>query len=142
MGELKMKNRILIISAMSLGIFLCCLGIFLNMKNTDNLEKKTNLPSTDLGNSKPDLTVEEEGNLILKLTKYGKVMYEDGSYLQLNEAKDYYYITLGELKNKGYLEIENLVYNCKNNDPIIYFYKNTKDFEFYPIVVTYYCSWN
>ncbi len=75
-----MKNKVLIISMIALGIFLCFIGVFLNMKNIDNLEKKPDPSSTNLENSKPDLTVQEEGNLILKLTKYGNAMYEDGSY--------------------------------------------------------------
>ena len=67
-------------------------------------------------------------------------MYEDGSYLQFNELDDSYYITLGELKEKGYSDVEKMVYACTDDDPIIYFYKNVEDFEFYPIVVSYYCG--
>lgn len=127
---------------------MCCIGTFLNIKR-DVTNNNASNSSADFAGIDPNLirkklnlTIEEEGMIIQEISKYGIKMYEDGSYISFKEEQDYYYITLGELKNKGYAEIENLLFNCKDNDTIIYFYKNKDTYNFidYPIAVKYYCS--
>lgn len=134
----KKKEKILVLILAILGISLIILGITINLQS--GMLNDDNNSTNEKENSKPNLTDEEEVKLVSELTEYGISMYEDGSYLQFNELDDSYYITLGELKEKGYSDVEKMVYACTDDDPIIYFYKNVEDFEFYPIVVSYYCG--
>ena len=129
------EQRKFVILLISLGIFFISFGVGIIIYGRSIEDKKT-INKLE----KPNLTDQEEGDLVSSLMDYGIRMYEDKSYLSFNELNDSYYITLGELKKKGYSEIEEMVYSCTDDDPIIYFYKNTEDFEFYPIVVSYYCG--
>lgn len=134
----KKREKILVLILVILGIGLITFGITINFQS--GMLNDDNDSTSEKENSKPNLTDEEEGKLVSNLIEYGISMYEDGSYLQFNELDDSYYITLGELKTKGYSDVEKMVYDCTDDDPIIYFYKNVEEFEFYPIVVSYYCG--
>lgn len=138
-----MKKKILAIIVAILGVVLIGVGSVMIIKDNKLFFLNKKLPNEEENaqkETKPDLTVEEEGELIFKLEGYGKKMYEDGSYLSFNQDEEAYYITLGELKEKGYSEIADMVYDCKDYDPIIQFYKDTTQFEGYPIAVSYYCN--
>lgn len=139
-----MKKNILIVIVAILGVVLICIGSILIIKDNKSTFSNKKLSNEEVETSqkenKPNLTVEEEGELIFKLEEYGKKMYENGSYLSLNQDEEAYYITLGELKERGYSEIATMVYDCKDYDPIIQFYKDTTQFEGYPIGVSYYCN--
>ena len=122
-------------------ILLICLGIFFISFGVGIIIYGRSVDAdTENKLKKPNLTDKEEGELVSSLMDYGIKMYDDKSYLTFNEIDDSYYITLGELMKKGFSEVEDMVYSCSDDDPIIYFYKNTEDFEFYPIVVSYYCG--
>ena len=129
------EQRNFVILLICLGIFFISFGVAIIIYG-----RATEGKNTVNKLEKPNLTDEEEGELVSSLMDYGIKMYEDKSYLTFEEIGDSYYITLGELKKKGHTEIEKMVYSCTDEDPIIYFYKNVEDFEFYPIVVSYYCG--
>ena len=110
-------------------ILLICLGIFFISFGVGIIIYGRSVDAdTENKFKKPNLTDKEEGELVSSLMDYGIKMYDDKSYLTFNEIDDSYYITLGELKEKGFSEVEDMVYSCSDDDPIIYFYKNTEDF--------------
>ena len=114
----KKREKILVLVLVFLGIGLIVFGITINFQSGMlNDDDSTN----EKENSKPNLTDEEEGKLVSDLMEYGISMYEDGSYLQFSELDDSYYITLGELKTKGYSDVEKMVYDCTDDDPIFIF---------------------
>lgn len=116
-------------------------GIFIYPK-FDNSKKEISNESEEKEpeEKEPELSDEEQGNIITKLTEYGEKLYDDGSYLNFSQNDEAYYITKGELKEKGFSDIESLTHNCKDEDSIIFFYKNSEDFEGKPIVVSYFCG--
>lgn len=107
------------------------------------INKPTTLP---LPNPKPVASEEDdeigevEGNKINQVISYGIEIYKSGTYTELPQGPNGYYITKAQLKEKGY-DVSDLVINCSDSSPIIFF-NTTQELEEgqYPVSVVYDCQ--
>lgn len=111
------KNNILIII---LAIILIVTGVtiwFISM----NKNKKDN-PTPPNNEVQKELTAEEKGNRINDLMIIGLELYSNDKYKEFDKTSDLmYYATLGDLKELGYNNIEQLLIGCSDTDRIIFF---------------------
>ena len=71
---------------------------------------------------------------------YGIEIFKSGEFKNLPKKGKKYYITLDELKKRGY-DVSNLVINCKGDNAILFFEDKEMDpVSGYPIYAIYDCS--
>lgn len=107
------------------------------------INKPTTLPLTNpkpVDSEEKDEIGEVEGNKINQVILYGIEIYKSGTYTELPQGPSGYYITKAQLKEKGY-DVSDLVINCSDDSPIIFF-DTTKELEEgqYPVSVVYNCQ--
>lgn len=111
------KNNVLIII---LAIILIVTGVtiwFISM----NKNKKDN-PTPPNNEVQKELTAEEKGNRINDLMIIGLELYSNDKYKEFDKTSDLmYYAGLGDLKELGYNNVEQLLIGCSDTDRIIFF---------------------
>lgn len=131
----KNKSKLPIIFISIIGIILLVGGVSLALLPT---EKKDDNPPTE----KPEEEHygEKEVNDINQIILYGIEIFKSGDYKKLPKKGEKYFITLDELKQKGY-DVSKLVKNCEGDNAIIFFEDKEMDpVSGYPIYVIYDCS--
>ena len=81
-------------------------------------------------------TEEEEGNMVDGLERIASEIYDSGKYLNYSKTNSgTYFITLGEIRELGYSEIDSLVSNnCSDGHAILFFNPNMDgDDDGYPV---------
>ncbi len=111
------KNNILIII---LAIILIVTGVTIGFISM-NKNKKDN-PTPPNNEVQKELTAEEKGNRINDLMIIGLELYSNDKYKEFDKTSDLmYYATLGDLKELGYNNVEQLLIGCSDTDRIIFF---------------------
>ena len=129
------KNKMILpIIIICLGLFLIGEGVYFNLSKEEDTKKKDN-PTK---HTKQELTVEEQRDVVNNLTMIGMNIYNSGEYLTFEKQDERYYMTQGQLKERGH-DISKFVFNCIDTDPIIFFDSNVEE-GFPPISITYDCG--
>ena len=112
----KNKSKLPLIIISILGIVLLVGGIALAFLPGE--EPKENPPSSE--KEEEEHYGEKEVNDINQILLYGIEMFKNGEFRNLPKKGEKYFITLDELKQKGY-DVSHLVKNCEGKDSIIFF---------------------
>lgn len=116
MENKKIINIITIILAIALITTGVTIGfISMNKNKEDN-------PTPSNNEVQKELTAEEKGNRINDLMIIGLDLYNNDKYKEFDKNSDLmYYATLGDLKELGYNNVEELLIGCSDTDRIIFF---------------------
>lgn len=133
----KLSGATIVVILLSIVLIVVGVIIFIN--------KPTTLPPSKpkpADSEEKDEIGEVEGNKINQVILYGIEIYKSGTYTELPQSSSGYYITKAQLKEKGY-DVSDLVINCSDNSPIIFFDTSRKlEDGQYPISVVYNCQSN
>lgn len=132
----KNKSKLPLIIISIIGIVLLVGGVALALLPDEKKEETP--PPTE----KPEEEHygEKEVNDINQIILYGIEIFKSGDYKKLPKKGEKYFITLDELKQKGY-DVSKLVKNCEGDNAIIFFEDKEMDpVTGYPIYVIYDCS--
>ena len=116
MRNQKKINILIIILAIILIITGVTIGfISMNKNKEDN-------PTPSNNEVQKELTAEKKGNRINDLMIIGLDLYNNDKYKEFDKNSDLmYYATLGDLKELGYNNVEELLIGCSDTDRIIFF---------------------
>ena len=116
MRNQKKINILIIILAIILIVTGVTIGfISMNKNKEDN-------PTPSNNEVQKELTAEEKGNRINDLMIIGLDLYNNDKYKEFDKNSDsMYYATLGDLKELGYNNVEELLIGCSDTDRIIFF---------------------
>lgn len=131
----KLSGATIVVILLSIVLIVVGVIIFINKPTTLPLSK----PKPADPEEKDEIG-EVEGNKINQVILYGIEIYKSGTYTELPQGPSGYYITKAQLKEKGY-DVSDLVINCSDNSPIIFF-NTTQELEEgqYPVSVVYDCQ--
>lgn len=131
--------------ALKYGIELNYLMNYNNIKNVTLKEnqiiivpkqKGMNILSVDIYNS----TVEGKNNL-KELKLIGKEIYNKNQYNKFKKTEKGYTATVEDVQKMGYSDINDYLFNCNNNDEIMYFdVDHKKDYPNEPIIIKNGCN--
>lgn len=131
----KINPVVIIVVLLSIALIVFGIIVFINKPNT--------LPAPNPSPVEPsekEEIGEEEGNKINQVILYGIEIYQSGAYTELPQGPSGYYITKAQLKEKGY-DVSELVINCSDDSPIIFFDTSKELGEGqYPVAVVYNCA--